>query len=462
MQAIDKPLNILSNCYHLCANDIIRCRASTPPYPIPYSIWGSIALPRMNLTELGVKKLTFARYLASPTFAHLTPEQRARTKQIDVFDDPARGGVPGLFLRMSSGGAKAWRIVWYPKGGKGKARTHGLKRYPIYSVAKAREEAKRFLADPDLALKEELQDDFNSVWEQFLKRHVIARGLRSRTQMQGIIELHVLPEWKHKRFTEIRRGDVARLLDKIEDRSTAKQSDAVLSILRKVCRWFQSRNENYTSPIVPGMNKTNPLDSQRKRILNDDELRMLWTVTAKMPKYGALVRLILLTAQRRTKVSTIKRTDIKGDIWTIDTAAREKNNVGRIKLPTLALDILKAQPRLNSTDYVFPAGRGKGPFNGFAPAFEELTERMREQLPDLQPFVLHDLRRTARSLMSRAGVRPDIAERAIGHRVGTSVEQTYDRHDYEKETDQAFEMLSSLVATILNPASAPNVVPLRG
>jgi hypothetical protein len=207
-------------------------------------------MPRMNMTELGVKKLTFARYLDSPTFAHLTPEQRARTKQVDIFDDPARGGVPGLFLRLSSGGAKAWRVVWYPRGAKGNAKTHGLKRYPIFNLAQAREHAKRFLANPDLALKEELQDDFKSVWEQFLQRHVVARGLRSQAQLSGIIARHVLPDWGNRRFTEIRRGDVARLLDKIEDRATAKQSDAVLSILRKVCRWHQSRNENYTSPIV--------------------------------------------------------------------------------------------------------------------------------------------------------------------------------------------------------------------
>jgi integrase len=76
--------------------------------------------------------------------------------------------------------------------------------------------------------------------------------------------------------------------------------------------------------------------------------------------------------------------------------------------------------------------------------------------------VLHDLRRTARSLMSRAGVRPDIAERCLGHKVGTTVEQGYDRHDYELETSQAFDTLANLVVTILNPASPANVVPLRG
>jgi integrase len=161
------------------------------------------------------------------------------------------------------------------------------------------------------------------------------------------------------------------------------------------------------------MRKTNPLDARRKRKLSDDEIRTLWSVTATMPKYGALVRIILLTAQRRTKIATMKRADIKGDTWTIATEDREKNNAGIIKLPKLALDIINAQPKLNSTDYVFPAGRGLGPFNAFATCFTELKEQMRETLPDMPNFVLHDLRRSARSLMSRAGVRPDIAERCL-------------------------------------------------
>jgi hypothetical protein len=173
------------------------------------------------MTELWVKNLKFEKYLATDdAFKHLTAEQKAKTKQIDVFDDPAHGGVPGLFLRVSSGGTKAWRVVWYPPGQKGKARTHGLKRYPIYGLAKARAEAKKFLANPDEALREEMQDDFQTVWEQYLKCHVKAQGLRSHKQTERTVKFHVLPEWKNKRFTEIRRGDVARLLDNF--RSSAR------------------------------------------------------------------------------------------------------------------------------------------------------------------------------------------------------------------------------------------------
>jgi integrase len=417
-------------------------------------------MPKKNITELWLKNLKFEKYLATDdAFKHLTAEQKAKTKQVDVFDDPAKGGVPGLFLRLSSGGTKAWRVVWYPKGQKGKARTHGLKRYPIYGLEKARTEAKKFLVDPEEAIREEVQDTFQSVWDNFLKRH--AKDHRSRDQSDDTIKYHVLPVWKHKRFIDIDRTEVTRLLDKVEDKSGKKQADVVLSILRSVFSWFQKRNANYTSPIVRGMARTNPADSRRKRKLSDDEIRVLWSVTKTIPKYGPIVRLCLLTAQRRTKIATIKRADIKGDVWTIATEHREKNNAEQIKLPKLALDIISAQPRLNSTDYLFPAGRGLGPFNAFDSCFPVLIERMQEQLPDMPKFVLHDLRRTARSLMGRAGVRREVAERCLGHKVGNQIEQTYDVYEYEIEKTKAFDALANLISAILDPAAAPNVIPLR-
>jgi integrase len=72
-----------------------------------------------------------------------------------------------------------------------------------------------------------------------------------------------------------------------------------------------------------------------------------------------------------------------------------------------------------------------------------------------RPWVLHDLRRSARSLMSRAGVRPDIAERVLGHAM-KEVEGTYDRHQYRDEKGHALKALAGLIESIINPAD--NVV----
>ena len=89
-----------------------------------------------------------------------------------------------------------------------------------------------------------------------------------------------------------------------------------------------------------------------------------------------------------------------------------------------------------------------------------LTELHRET-PDavLPPWTLHDLRRTARTLMSRAGVRPDIAERVLGH-VISGVEGIYDRHDFVEQKRDALERLAAAIDRIVNPP-ADNVVPIR-
>ena len=76
--------------------------------------------------------------------------------------------------------------------------------------------------------------------------------------------------------------------------------------------------------------------------------------------------------------------------------------------------------------------------------------------PKVEPFpnwTLHDLRRTAKTLMVRAGVRPDISERVLGH-VIAGVEGTYDRHSYADEKRDALEKLAAMIERILNPPSS--------
>ena len=95
-------------------------------------------------------------------------------------------------------------------------------------------------------------------------------------------------------------------------------------------------------------------------------------------------------------------------------------------------------------------------FNGHRPfvAFTQLKAKL-DAASGTSGWVLHDIRRTARSLMSRAGVPSDVAEQCLGH-VLPGIRQVYDRHKYIDEKRLAFEKLSALVAGIVD--SQPNVV----
>ena len=183
--------------------------------------------------------------------------------------------------------------------------------------------------------------------------------------------------------------------------------------------------------------------NSRERILTDAEIHSLWDVPRT---YGDILRLCLLTGQRREKVASIKWADIEGDLWTIATDAREKNNAGQLTLPAMALEVINRQPRFFSNPYVFAARK-----RYFT------TWRQRKDLD--ADWTVHDLRRTARSLMSRAGVRPEIAERVLGHAI-RGVEGVYDRHSYREEKAHALRALAGLIENILRPPGE-KVVSLR-
>src|SRR5262249_45995493 len=139
-------------------------------------------------------------------------------------------------------------------------------------------------------------------------------------------------------------------------------------------------------------------------------------------------------------------------IWIIPKEPREKENAGALVLPPSALAIINAQPRLGDNPFVF-AGRGNGPVNGYSKLkrqFDGALPRDDKGKPLVGEWVVHDLRRTFRSLLSRAGVRSDIAERCIGHSI-EGIEAVYDRHAYTQEKAKALAKLAALIDGIVNP-----------
>lgn len=292
------------------------------------------------------------------------------------------------------------------------------------------------------------------VAENWLQRHVERNKHRTAAQTRRIIERLVLPYWASRNFVEIRRTDVAALLDKIEDDHGPRMADAVLTVLRSIASWVQSRDDDYVAPFVRGMRRVSKQQHQRARILNDDELRKVWHAAGESGQFGALVRLLLLTAQRREKVLTLRWDDIDGNgVWTIRTEPREKGNPGALQLPQVALDIIAVQPRFISNPYVLAGSRGP---RAFAFARDKADF---DRLSGVTGWRLHDLRRTARSLMSRAGVQSEHAERVLGHVIG-GVEGIYDRHSYDAEKADALRKVAGLIERIVDPP-AGNAVALH-
>lgn len=395
-----------------------------------------------------------------------------RAKRQVIFDE----ATTGLALIVTPKGKKSFSIVARDPVGRQVWKQIGQP--GLMTVAEARERAALAVARVKAGETELFPDEaptvapetFKAVAERFVKRWVDKGGkkqdgvpLRSKREIERQLKTYVYPRWQSKPFLSIRRGVVTALMDEMVDNNGPVQADRVLATLAKLFNWYRQYDELYVSPIIPEMKRSGShKDRARTRVIgmspdgksNDNELRTLWAACGEIGTFGAFVKVALLTGQRRAKVAAMQWTDIQDGVWTIPAEAREKVNAGALKLPKLALEIIDAQPKVKDNPFVF-AGRGKKAFHSFSDGKEDLHA----QAP-IAPWVIHDLRRTAKSVMARAGVRPDISERTLGH-VIAGVEGTYDRHAYFEEKGAALEALALLVARILSGES-DNVVPLMG
>jgi integrase len=225
-------------------------------------------------------------------------------------------------------------------------------------------------------------------------------------------------------------------------------ADRTLALVRKIMNWHATRSDDFRSPIVRGMARVRPSERARERVLTDDEIRAIWANGNGV--FGHFVRFLLLTGARRSEASEMTWAEIDGGDWTLP-AARNKTKVDLVRpLSKTAQDTLPPK----QGEYVFTTD-GRSPISGFSKfkrAFDKAT--------GTKGWTLHDCRRSARSLMSRAGVPSDHAERCLGHVIG-GVRGVYDRHEYHREKAQAFDALASLVERIVS-GSEGDVVQLRG
>jgi integrase len=290
--------------------------------------------------------------------------------------------------------------------------------------------------DPALERQRQRGTTVNAVIDNYAER--VLNNMRSKPAQVSAFNRLVRPELGTRSIYDLRRADIAGLMDSIEDSSGPVMADRTLEYLSACFNWQQKRDDNFVSPVIRGMGRTSPKERQRDRVLSDDELRAIWHATER-GTFGALIRFLLLTAARRDEARMMTWQEIKGSDWTLP-AARNKTKVDLIRpLSKDAAAILKALPRRNG--YVF-AGRN-GAYGDRAGGKERL-----DRDSGVTDWVLHDLRRTARSLMSRAKVSPDHAERCLGHTIG-GLRGVYDRWAYYEEKKEAFEKLAVLVRKIV-------------
>lgn len=240
----------------------------------------------------------------------------------------------------------------------------------------------------------------------------------------------------------LRRSQIIRLIEKIQDEHGERKGKLAFDYLRAVLNWHAPRSDDFKSPIVAGMVKYDTGAHARSRVLSDDEIRAFWQATeAKIP-FNRLARFLLLTGSRYGEAAGLIWSEIVDGVWHLPAARNKtKRDLSR-PLSKAALAIVEAPPRIggqlvftNDGQHRIDPGKPKATLS---------------KASGTSGWTMHDLRRSARSLMSRAGVNSDIAERCLGH-VLPSIRATYDRHEYRSEMTHAFEALATLVELIVNP-----------
>jgi len=301
-----------------------------------------------------------------------------------------------------------------------------------------------------------------SVLDEFLAKHVVAQQLRSEREIRRIFAKYVVPAIGELPIEEVQRSTVSALLDRIVQDNGPVMADRVRAHLSKALSWYEARTDGFRSPIVRGMARTKPGERARSRRLNDDELRTLWQALDELPlTYRVLFKVTLLTAQRRNEVGAMRWDEIAEDVWTIPAEKYKTKKASVVPLSAEVRRLLESLPRRG--DYVF--GRaGKTPFSGFSKAKAAVDDAIAKVVAQsgkkkpIEAWVIHDLRRTARSLMAACGVRSEIAERVLGHTI-KGVEGVYDRHPYIEEKRDALERLAAQIDQITGPSS--NVILLK-
>jgi integrase len=362
--------------------------------------------------------------------------------------------MSGHYIRTTAGGAKSYVAIARDPNGKQVLSTIGSVEH--LKIDEARERGRTVIRriKDGLPAKEKPApepDSYAAVADNWLTREIEKKNLITEREIKRVLSKYILPTFGDRPFTAIKRSDISALMDKIEDRHGPRMADVVLSNMRAIADWYAKRDDNYVTPFVRKMRRSTA--KPRDRILTDAEIKSMWEQTGETGTWGAFLRMLLLTAQRADVVRKMRWSDLHDDnglIWTIPVIERAKGTAGRLRLSDLAVDIIRQQPRIADNPFVFAGARSDGPF---------AIGKMHRQFSSRNGWTFHDLRRTARSLLTRLRIERDVAEAVLGHRL-TGVQAVYDRHDYFEEKGHALAALANLITEIVH-GTPDKVITLR-
>lgn len=395
----------------------------------------------MKLTKAAVAKLT------------LPPEK----EELFVYDDD----LPGFGLRVRA--TKRTWFVSYRLGGRGSPQ----RRLTIGSLEQfdpdaARKAAKEMLAkvrlggDPSQE-KAESREQTAVTLRATVERYLDVAERRLKPRSYEEVKRHLQSHWKPLHdlpLAKVTRQHVAAQLAGIAKISGPFASNRSRAYLSAFFAWGMGEGLADMNPVV-GTNKATD-EVSRDRVLSTAELRAIW-LEAGSGDYGAIVRLLMLTGQRREEVAALRwgEVDFKVSLWTLPKERTKNGRVHEVPLSAAALTVFMGVAKREGRELVF--GVGQGPFSGWSNCKARLDSRVLARLKRadsdavLPDWRLHDLRRTMATGMAELGVQPHIIEAVINHISGhkAGVAGVYNRATYAAEKKAALTLWGDHVTALV-------------
>lgn len=369
-----------------------------------------------------------------------------------VWDD----ALKGFGLKLNAGGSRNFLVQY--RGQDGRTRRVVIGKAGAVGVDEARKQARTLLArvqtGADLHAEKATRRaqaamTLDAVSDAYLRD---AKG-KLKPGSYDQVHRHLKKNWQPlagRPIADLKRVDVAARLAALSVGGHRVNANRARSALSAMFAWAIGEGLVEANPVT-GTNK--PAEERsRERVLSEAELCAVWNA-CRNDAYSRIVRLLLLTAQRRDEVGSIAHDelDVAVGLWTLP-GERTKNGVTHeVPLSGLALETLATQPRIDGRSLIF--GQGVGGFSGWSNSKERLDGRIAAAGLVMPHWTLHDLRRTAATMMAeRLAVPPHVIEAILNHVSGhkAGVAGVYNRASYRTEKRDALDRWAAHVAALVS------------
>jgi integrase len=346
--------------------------------------------------------------------------------------------------------------------------------YPGRSVAKAREAARRYVGEVADGGNPAADRHAERMRDKATLRVLLAEGGPYQLELERRLLVNIKPALSSLRrgldglmnteVSALTRRDLRAAIDAIEADGRPGAAQDLRRFTRVLLEWCVESGRIIANPLAglrrPAHTRAERLKAAGNggRALSDDEIRKVWQAAGSLDSlgsFGALVRLALLTGLRRGELAQLERArDIRADRIVVQPEHAKTGAQHEVPLTALMRAVIAGEP-ITTSPLLFPAVRAGGRITGWSNGVAKLQQASGVD------FRLHDLRRTARTLMSRLGVAEDIGELAIGH-VRADLVRRYNKDEAWDGRRDAFERVSAHIATLIGARAGAAVIPMKG